>query len=105
MADIKKFLDSDGLTYFCKKFQDYPSNEILGAVINAIDNTKVDKVEGKNLSTNDYTNEDKNKLDSSITFNEQNLSDEEARTRSYPEGNPDPHKMYIGKIVAAYVNE
>lgn len=77
MADIKKFLDSDGLTYFCKKFQDYPSNEILGAVINAIDNTKVDKVEGKDLSTNDYTNEDKNKLDSSITFNEQNLSDEQ----------------------------
>ena len=77
MAEIKKFLDSGGLTYFCKKFQDYPSNEILGAVINAIDNTKVDKVEGKDLSTNDYTNEDKNKLDSSITFNEQNLSDEQ----------------------------
>ena len=33
------------------------------------------------------------------------VTDEEARTRSYPEGNPDPHKMYIGKIVAAYVNE
>lgn len=77
MAEIKKFLDSGGLTYFCKKFQDYPSNEILGAVINAIDNTKVDKVEGKVLSTNDYTNEDKNKLDSSITFNEQNLSNEQ----------------------------
>lgn len=43
MADIKKFLDSNGLTYFCKKFQDYPSNEILGAVINAIDTTKLDK--------------------------------------------------------------
>lgn len=77
MAEIKKFLDSGGLTYFCKKFQNYPSNEILGAVINAIDNTKVDKIEGKNLSTNDYTNEDKNKLDSSITFNEQNLSNEQ----------------------------
>ena len=77
MVDTKKFLDSNGLTYFCKKFKDYPDNEILGAVINAIDNTKVDKVEGKNLSTNDYTNEDKNKLDSSITFNEQNLSNEQ----------------------------
>lgn len=29
-------------------------------------NTKVDKVEGKNLSTNDYTNADKNKLDGII---------------------------------------
>ena len=83
MADIKKFLDSDGLTYFCKKFQDYPSNEILGAVINAIDNTKVDKVEGKDLSTNDYTNEDKNKLNSSITFNEQTLTEsQQAQART-----------------------
>lgn len=75
MADIKKFLDSDGLTYFCKKFQDYPDNEILGTVINAIDRVKVDKVEGKDLSTNDYTNEDKEKLNSSITFNEQILTE------------------------------
>ena len=75
MGDIKKFLDSGGLAHFCKKFQDYPSNEILGSVINAIDNTKVDKIEGKNLSTNDYTDEDKNKLDSSITFNEQILTE------------------------------
>ena len=77
MADIKKFLDSDGLTILCRKFQEYPDNEILGTVISAIDSVKVDKVEGKNLSTNDYTNEDKNKLDSSITFNEQNLSGEQ----------------------------
>lgn len=83
MAEIKKFLDSDGLTYFCKKFQDYPSNEILGAVINAIDNTKVDKVEGKDLSTNDYTNEDKGKLNSSITFNEQILTEsQQAQART-----------------------
>lgn len=73
MANIKKFLDSDGLTILCKKFQDYPDNEILGTVINAIDNIKVNKVEGKDLSTNDYTNEDKEKLNSSITFNEQTL--------------------------------
>ena len=77
MANIKKFLDSDGLTILCKKFQDYPDNEILGTVINAIDNIKVNKVEGKDLSTNDYTNEDKEKLNSSITFNEQTLTDEQ----------------------------
>lgn len=64
MANIKKFLDSNGLTILCRKFQDYPDNEILGTVINAIDNIKVDKVEGKDLSTNDYTNEDKEKLSS-----------------------------------------
>lgn len=70
MADIKKFLDSDGLTILCRKFQDYPDNEILGTVINAIDNIKVNKEEGKGLSSNDYTNEDKNKLNdiNSITI-------------------------------------
>jgi hypothetical protein len=41
---------------------DYPNNEVLMAVINAIDETKVDKVEGKGLSTNDYTTEDKEKV-------------------------------------------
>ena len=64
MAEIKKFLDSDGLSYFCKKFKDYPDNEILGTVISAIDSVKVDKEEGKILSSNDYTNEDKDKLNS-----------------------------------------
>ena len=64
MADIKKFLDSNGLTILCRKFQDYPDNEILGTVISAIDSVKVDKEEGKMLSSNDYTNEDKNKLNS-----------------------------------------
>ena len=62
MADIKKFLDSDGLTILCRKFQEYPNNEILGTVISAIDSVKVDKEAGKVLSSNDYTNEDKNKL-------------------------------------------
>lgn len=45
MAEIKKFLDSGGLIYFCKKFKDYPDNEILGTVINAIDSVKVDKTD------------------------------------------------------------
>ena len=35
----------------------------LWANITVLVNTKVDKIEGKNLSTNDFTNEYKNKLD------------------------------------------
>jgi hypothetical protein len=35
----------------------------LWANITALVNTKVDKIEGKNLSTNDFTDEYKNKLD------------------------------------------
>ena len=49
MIDIKKFLDLKGLTYLCKKFQDYPDNKILGTVINAIDTVKADK-ESPNLT-------------------------------------------------------
>ena len=36
MAVTKKFLDSQGLAYFAQKLDDYPNNEILATVINAI---------------------------------------------------------------------
>ncbi|MGN0620565.1 MAG: hypothetical protein ACI4I9_01755 [Porcipelethomonas sp.] len=44
------FLDENGLGHLWSK-------------IKALVSTKVDKAEGKGLSTNDYTNEDKQKLD------------------------------------------
>ena len=44
-----KFLDNNGLTYFWQKIKEKLNN-------------KVDKVEGKALSTNDYTTAEKNKL-------------------------------------------
>lgn len=46
---MSKYLDSDGLIYVWSK-------------IKALLNTKVDKVTGKGLSTNDYTTTEKNKL-------------------------------------------
>ena len=65
MADQKKFLDYEGVKHLWSKInmQDYPNNETLMAVINAIDETKVDKIDDKGLSTNDFTNEYKEKLD------------------------------------------
>lgn len=45
----KKYVDSNGLLYVWQK-------------IKTLFNGKVDKVEGKQLSTNDYTTEEKNKL-------------------------------------------
>ena len=44
MADVKKFLDAEGVKYLWSKvnMQDYPNNETLMAVINAIDETKAD---------------------------------------------------------------
>ena len=43
--EIKKFLDEQGLSYLWKKLssQDYPNNDTLVAIINAIDENKADK--------------------------------------------------------------
>lgn len=49
-----KFLDDSGLLYFWQKIKEKLSG-------------KVDKVEGKGLSTNDYTNTDKAKVDKIVT--------------------------------------
>lgn len=46
---MSKFLDQNGLIYLWSK-------------VKALAGTKVDKVEGKGLSTNDFTDEDKTKL-------------------------------------------
>lgn len=64
MANERKYLDQEGVKYLWKQLslEDYPNNETLIAVINAIDATKIDKEEGKGLSTNDYTTEEKEKL-------------------------------------------
>lgn len=74
MSEEKKFLDYEGVKYLWSKInmQDYPNNQTLIDVINAIDETKVDKIDGKGLSTNDFTNEYKEKLDDleNITFEE-----------------------------------
>ena len=42
---IKKFLDAEGVKYLWSKIsmEDYPNNETLIAVLNAIDQTKADK--------------------------------------------------------------
>lgn len=37
MPNSKKFLDATGLTYFAGKLDNYPTNELLSTVINAID--------------------------------------------------------------------
>lgn len=45
MAETKKFLDSEGIQYLWSKvaMEDYPNNDTLIAVLNAIDETKADK--------------------------------------------------------------
>ena len=57
MADIKKYLDQEGVQHLWKQLsmEDYPNNETLIAVINAIDKSKADKDELNNyLTKEDY---------------------------------------------------
>ena len=45
MSDVIKVLDADGVKvlFDLLSLQDYPNNDVLMAVINAIDSTKLDK--------------------------------------------------------------
>lgn len=54
-AVLSQYVDKNGLLYFKNKL------DALFATKTEV-STKVDKIEGKQLSTNDYTNEEKNKL-------------------------------------------
>jgi len=54
MPATKKYLDANGLTYFAQLLNNYPNNEVLGVVINAIEDALDEKVDisGLNLSLN-----------------------------------------------------
>lgn len=55
---MKKYLDASGIQYLWKQLslKDYPNNEMLAAVINAIDEEKADKNDlDKYLLKEDYT--------------------------------------------------
>ena len=58
MADTKKFLDAEGVKHLWSKInmQDYPNNETLMSVIEAIDETKADKTDLQGLATEEYVN-------------------------------------------------
>lgn len=53
MADEKKFLDQSGVEYLWSRLslEDYPNNETLIAVLNAIDATKADKTYADDLNS------------------------------------------------------
>ena len=53
MTDEKKFLDQSGVEYLWSRLsmEDYPNNETLIAVLNAIDATKADKTYADELNS------------------------------------------------------
>lgn len=88
MANDKHYLDQDGALYLVNKLK-------------AADATKVDKVEGKGLSTNDFTTEEKNKLAgiaagaNATTVNDTLTSESTSEALSANQG-----KVLDGKITA-----
>lgn len=62
MANTKKYLDYDGLLYLLPKLAKKTDITKTEEAINNLGKIKVDKVDGKNLSTNDFTNDLKTKL-------------------------------------------
>lgn len=65
---MSKFLDSTGVAYLWNKLslQDYPNNETLMAILNAIDTTKADK----NYETWTFTLSDGTTVTKQVNLNE-----------------------------------
>lgn len=70
MVDEKKFLDQNGVEYLWSQLslEDYPNNETLIAVLNAIDQTKADKDELFSGSWNDLEDKPFGEESSAITI-------------------------------------
>lgn len=65
-VEIKQFPSFDNVIYVKDEYSESNQDTYSINYINKEINKKVDKVEGKDLSTNDFTNEYKQKLDNSI---------------------------------------
>ena len=59
MSEEKKFLDLEGVKTLWKQvnLNDYPNNETLVAILNAIDETKADKEELQTKADNEHTHD------------------------------------------------
>lgn len=96
MANEKKFLDQNGVQYLWSQLslKDYPNNETLIAVLNAIDTTKADKTEIPTL-TSQLTN-DSNFIESTALDNYYNKTEVNAFHNTLED--------YVDNQVAALVN-
>ena len=96
MVDEKKFLDQSGVEYLWSQLslEDYPNNETLIAVLNAIDTTKADKNEIPTL-TSELTN-DSNFIDSTTLNDYYNKTEVDAFHETLED--------YVDNQVAALVN-
>lgn len=68
----------------------------------ALDNAKVDKVEGKDLSTNDYTDEDKAKVDSITPQVQADWAENDTTSKAYVQNRT--HYEYEGTILSEQID-
>ena len=96
MVDEKKFLDQNGVEYLWSQLslEDYPNNETLIAILNAIDTTKADKTEIPTL-TSQLTN-DSNFIESATLNDYYNKTEVDVFHDTLEE--------YVDNQVAALVN-
>lgn len=110
MADQKKFLDYEGVKHLWSKvnMQDYPNNETLMAIINAIDETKADKSELENIIAN-LPQSDWNQNDSTAADYVKNkpkiATDEDIMDLLTEIGVVEPVTMYDGSILTNSIGE
>lgn len=52
-GNVKKFLDENGLRYFAQKLNDYPTNDVIAAVIEGVQDALDEKVDKTSYSNED----------------------------------------------------
>lgn len=107
----QKFIDRDGLKVLWNQvnLKDYPNNETLMAVIDAIDETKADKDELFSKSWNDLTDRPfyENEDGTVVTLDEKYIPDTIARTSNIPQPETSVYDTLIttNKTIVGAINE
>lgn len=72
-GSVIKYPGKDGWTPFNQTLSENEIKKMISAAFDKLDMIKVGKVNGKQLSTNDFTNADKNKLNSLKNYDDTEL--------------------------------
>lgn len=83
----EKFLDREGVKYLCSKLslEDYPNNEMLMAVLDAIDETKADKDNVVLLTQQNLTEEQKAQVKNNLGLTSSNDNSEDVPSVEEPQ--------------------
>ena len=102
MADEKKFLDQSGVEFLWSKISmdDYPNNDMLIAVLNAIDETKADKNNVLTVPSGATSTFENNFGEGPYTFEFTESSEDNAKARQI-EYDPSSSRLTATNVQAA----